>query len=172
MRSAGEWRRPSDRLGGNDPVREGSAVAVSPTYSLYRLRVELVGGKLIRIPLQRDFSLDIPRLLSAADRSRASIMFLCSPNNPTGNQFSETDIVEVLNGYPGLVVVDEAYAEFTERSLVPLIREHPNLAVMRTFSKAFGIAGARLGYMIANARTQQGLRRESAAPLPHQQVLG
>jgi histidinol-phosphate aminotransferase len=144
----------------------GSAVAAWPTYSLYGLRVELAGGKLVRVPLQKDFSLDVPRLLSAADQSRASIMFLCSPNNPTANQFSENDLVEVLTGFPGLMVLDEAYAEFTERSLVSLIREYPNLAVMRTFSKAFGIAGARLGYMIANPRVSKIFAEKVQFPYP------
>lgn len=146
--------------------KDGSAVAAWPTYSLYGLRVELAGGKLIRIPLRRDFSLDIPGLLSAADRSRASIMFVCSPNNPTANQFSQTDIVELLTGFPGLMVLDEAYAEFAERSLVSLIREHYNLAVMRTFSKAFGIAGARLGYMIANPRVSKTFAEKVQLPYP------
>lgn len=146
--------------------KDGSAVAAWPTYSFYGLRVELAGGKLIRIPLQRDFSLDVPRLLSAADESGASIMFLCSPNNPTGNQFSESDIVELLTGFPGLMFLDEAYAEFTERSLVPLIRVHPNLVVMRTFSKAFGIAGARLGYMVANPRVSETFGEKVQFPYP------
>ncbi len=146
--------------------KSGSAVAAWPTYSFYGLRVEMAGGKLIRIPLQKDFSLDVPGLLSAAGQSRASIMFLCSPNNPTANQFSETDIVELLTGFPGLMVLDEAYVEFTERSLVSLIREYPNLAVVRTFSKAFGIAGARLGYMIANPRVSKTFAEKVQFPYP------
>ena len=147
-------------------LKEGSAITISPTYSMYRLRVELVGGKVIQVPLRRDFSLDVPRLVPVADESRTSIMFLCSPNNPTGNQFSETDVVEVLNRYPGLVVVDEAYADFADRSLVPLTRAYPNLAVARTFSKAFGIAGARLGYMIANAELSKAFAEKAQLPYP------
>jgi histidinol-phosphate aminotransferase len=147
-------------------LRQGSAISISPTYSMYRLRVELVGGKVIQVPLQEDFSLDVPRLISAADQAQALIMFLCSPNNPTGNQFSETDIVEVLNKYPGLVVVDEAYVDFTEHSLVPLIRTHPNLVLIRTFSKAFGMAGARLGYMVANAELSKALAEKAQLPYP------
>jgi histidinol-phosphate aminotransferase len=147
-------------------LREGSAISISPTYSMYRLRVELAGGKLIQVPLQRDFSLDAPRLVSAADESRASIMFLCSPNNPTANQFSEATIVHVLSRYQGLVLLDEAYVEFAERSAIPLIREYPNLAVMRTFSKAFGIAGARLGYMIANPKLSKIFSDKAQMPYP------
>jgi len=147
-------------------LRQGSAVSISPTYSMYRIRVELVGGKVIQVPLRKDFSLDIPRLVAAADQTRAPIMFLCSPNNPTGNQFSETEILEVLSKYSGLLVVDEAYVDFTERSLVQFIRTHPNLALIRTFSKAFGMAGARLGYMIADAELSKALAEKAQLPYP------
>lgn len=147
-------------------VREGFAISIWPTYSMYGLRVELVGGKLIQVPLQKDFSLDVPALASGADQLHASIMFLCSPNNPTGNQFSKGDILEVLTRFPGLVVLDEAYAEFAERSLVSLVRDCPNLAVMRTFSKAFGIAGARLGYMIANPQLIDAFAEKVQLPYP------
>jgi histidinol-phosphate aminotransferase len=147
-------------------AREGSAISISPTYSMYRLRVELVGGRLIQVPLQNDFSFDVPRLLSAAEESRASMMFLCSPNNPTANQFSEASIAEVLSRYRGLVVLDEAYAEFVEHPLVLMVREHPNLAVVRTFSKAFGIAGGRLGYMIANPHLSKIFAEKAQLPYP------
>ena len=147
-------------------LRDGSAITISPTYSMYRLRVELVGGKVIQVPLRRDFTLDVSRLVSTANESHALIVFLCSPNNPTGNQFPEIDIVEVLNNYPGLVAVDEAYVEFTEHSLVSLIRAYPNLAVIRTFSKAFGIAGARLGYMITNAELSKAFSEKAQLPYP------
>jgi len=147
-------------------LREGSAISISPTYSMYRLRLELIGGKLIQVPLQKDFSLDVPRLLSVADESCASIMFLCSPNNPTANQFSEASIVQVLNRYQGLVMLDEAYGEFVDRSLVPMVRKYSNLAVMRTFSKAFGIAGARLGYMVANPQLSKIFAEKAQLPYP------
>ena len=147
-------------------LRGGPSVTAWPTYLVYGLRVELAGGKLIQVPLQKDFSPDVPRLASAADQSRASIMFLCSPNNPTANQFSEADIMEVLTRYLGLVILDEAYVEFAERSLVSLIREYANLAVIRTFSKAFGIAGARLGYMIANPQLSKTFAEKAQLPYP------
>lgn len=147
-------------------VRSGPAVVVMPTYSLYKLRVELAGGRVIQIPLKKDFSLDVPRLVSAADKSRASLLFLCSPNNPTGNQFSQADITEVLTRFRGLVIVDEAYAEFAERSILPLTRQYHNIAVIRTFSKAFGIAGARLGYMIANPRMSKTFAEKVQLPYP------
>ena len=147
-------------------LKDKSAITVSPTYSMYRLRAELVGAKVIQVPLRKDFSLDVPCLISVGNESRASVMFLCSPNNPTGNRFPETNITQVLDRYPGLVVVDEAYADFTERSLVPLTRTYPNLAVARTFSKAFGIAGARLGYAIANAELSKALAEKAQLPYP------
>ena len=147
-------------------LREGSAVSISPTFAMYRLRVELVGGKFIQVPLRSDFALDVPRLLSVADEARAAIMFLCSPNNPTANQFSEASIVQVLSRFRGLLVLDEAYAEFVEHSVVSLVREYPNLAVIRTFSKAFGIAGARLGYIIANPQLTKILAEKVQLPYP------
>jgi len=146
--------------------KEGSAVSVSPTYSMYRLRLELIGAKLIQVPLRKDFSLDVERLLSVAGESRASMMFLCSPNNPTANQFSEASIVQILNGFRGLVILDEAYAEFADCSVVPLVREYSRLAVMRTFSKAFGIAGARLGYMVANPQLSKVFAEKAQLPYP------
>jgi len=147
-------------------LRGESAITISPTYSMYGLRVRLVGGKVIQVPLRKDFSLDVTGLISAADESRAFIMFLCSPNNPTGNQFPESDIVEILARYTGLVVVDEAYADFSNRSLASLVQSHPNLAVMRTFSKAFGIAGARLGYMIAGVQLSKAFTGKVQLPFP------
>ncbi len=147
-------------------LREGSAISISPTYSMYRLRLELLGGRLIQVPLMKDFSLDVPRLLSVADESHAPIMFLCSPNNPTANQFSEASIVQVLSRYRGLVVLDEAYVEFAGRSLVSLVREYSNLAVIRTFSKAFGVAGARLGYVVANPQLSKILAEKAQLPYP------
>lgn len=143
-----------------------SAVTAWPTYSLYGVRIELAGGKLIQIPLRNDLSLEVPGLVSAANSSRAPIVFLCSPNNPTANQFSEADVVEVLTKCPGLVILDEAYVEFAERSLVPLVQENRNFAVIRTFSKAFGIAGARLGYMIANPQLSKALSDRAQLPYP------
>jgi len=147
-------------------LRGGTALTVKPTYSLYQLRSELVGGKLIQIPLKNDFSLDAPGLLSAANQTRASIIFLCSPNNPTGNQFSEADIVEVLRGFRGLVLLDEAYVEFASRSALPLAQKYPNVGVIRTFSKAFGGAGARLGYMVTNPRFGETLTKKVQLPYP------
>jgi histidinol-phosphate aminotransferase len=146
--------------------RERSAISISPTYSMYRLRLGLIGGRLIQVPLRKDFSLDVRHLLSVAEESRASMMFLCSPNNPTANQFSEASIVQVLNKFRGLVILDEAYAEFADRPVAPLVRDYSSLAVMRTFSKAFGIAGARLGYMVANPQLSKIFAEKAQLPYP------
>lgn len=147
-------------------LRDGTAITVAPTYSLYRLRPGVTFGRLVEVPLRDDFSLDANRLLSAAEEVDASVMFLCSPNNPTGNSYRAEDIEKIMAKYSGLVLLDEAYVEFADHSLVPLIRKYPNLGVIRTFSKAFGIAGARLGYLVAETQLSRILAEKAQLPYP------
>jgi len=81
---------------------------------------------------------------------KPSLLFVCSPNNPTGNQFEENDVKKVMQEFNGLVVVDEAYVDFARYSATDWIGEFDNLIVLRTFSKAFGLAGVRLGFAVSN----------------------
>src|SRR5262249_31330532 len=112
------------------------------------------GAQVIGVPLIRDagYALDTERLLERCDQ-RVKLVFLCSPNNPTGNLLSQTAILQTLDALKGraLLVVDEAYIEFSDRpSLTAHLCCHPHLAILRTLSKAHGLAGARLGALVAD----------------------
>jgi histidinol-phosphate aminotransferase len=131
-------------------VRRGSKVIVAePTFPMYTFFTELYGGKKIPVLLKKDFSLDVDSILKRASKE-TRLLFICSPNNPTGNQFRESDIKQLLEEFNGVVVVDEAYADFASCSVINWVREYDNLAVLRSFSKAFGLAGLRLGYLVSS----------------------
>lgn len=123
------------------------SVTISPTFSFYRDRCSLHSIWMTEVMLDHDFSLDISRILA---RKRARLCYVCSPNNPTGNQFDKDLMLQLISSFNGLVILDEAYAEFADYSLKDTVRKFRNLVVLRTMSKAFGLAGARVGYMIAN----------------------
>ncbi|MBI5514752.1 MAG: histidinol-phosphate transaminase [Deltaproteobacteria bacterium] len=131
-------------------VAPGEEVVVAvPTFSMYESRTRVAGGVPVLVPMDEDLSLDVPAVLGAITE-RTKLVFLCSPNNPTGRRLDDLALRRILRlGLP--TVVDEAYVEFgdDDRSVAPLVREHPNLVVVRTFSKAFGLAGLRLGYALA-----------------------
>lgn len=121
-----------------------------PTFGFFEARCRLYSIKCVRVPFSDDMTLDADTIRDKM--SSCDMIYLDSPNNPTGFQFSADDILHILDGFEGLVIVDEAYGEFSGSSVVKLARHHPNLAVVRTFSKAFGLAGLRLGYMVADSR--------------------
>lgn len=130
-------------------LREGDrALIVSPTYSFYGLRAALAGAKCTEISLNDDFSLPVDRILRGA--KDGGMIFICSPNNPTGNQFSTDDLLRISESFPGLIVIDEAYVDFAPDSLVNEVLTRRNLAVLRTFSKAFGLADLRLGFIVTH----------------------
>ena len=138
-------------------LRKGEqAITISPTFSMYRFAVNLQKAKLIEVPLNKDFSLNVDRLLSNVT-SRTKVLFLCSPNNPTANQFGSDEIKSLAEDFPGVVVVDEAYVEFADYSVTTLVKKYENLIVVRTFSKAFGLAGLRLGYGVADVEIAKAL---------------
>jgi histidinol-phosphate aminotransferase len=141
------------------------ALTISPTFSIYRRVVSLMKAELREVPLKENFSLDVNGLLSKVT-SKTKVLFLCSPNNPTANQFEMGDMELLIEKFPGIVVVDEAYVEFADYSAALLIKKYGNLVVLRTFSKAFGLAGLRLGYCIASAEITTVLSRNAALPYP------
>ena len=140
---------------------EDSVVIAPPTFGFYKVAARVQGAGVIEVPLLHDgFALDLPAVLEAA--RRAKIVFLCSPNNPTGNLLDEAALLEVCREFAdrALVCVDEAYLEFTDRrSLAARLEEFPNLVVLRTLSKAYALAGARLGTLIASADVVGLLKR-------------
>ena len=132
-------------------VGPGRRVLIAePTFTLYRQIVTVLGGEAISVPLTSDLQFDIEAIRERAASARADVIILCSPNNPTGCRASQKDIVQLAQDFDGLIVVDEAYHEFSGRSVVPLLEEMPNLIVLRTFSKAMAMAGLRVGYLLAS----------------------
>ncbi|MGB5190494.1 histidinol-phosphate transaminase [Robiginitalea sp.] len=126
-----------------------SVITLPPTYGMYAVLAGINAVENVQIPLTPDFQPDVPGILNRADK-HTKIIFLCSPNNPTGNSFEPSRVLSILEGFPGLVVIDEAYIDFSENGgFVPMLKNHPNLVVTQTFSKAFGLAGIRLGICFA-----------------------
>jgi len=116
---------------------------------MYEKRMRLRGVKLSTVPLNKDLSLNTTKVLEKATPN-TRLIFICSPNNPTGNEFEPDKISTLAEETSALIVVDEAYAEFGDYSASSLAAEKLNVMVIRTFSKAFGLAGIRLGYAIAH----------------------
>lgn len=127
-------------------------ITCPPTYGMYGVCAAAHDVDELRIPLRPDFSLDVPAILRAAD-SRTKLLFLCSPNNPTGNCLPLEQLLELAENFPGMVVVDEAYAEFASaESALNWAKDQPNVVVLRTLSKAWGSAGLRVGMAYAVPR--------------------
>jgi histidinol-phosphate aminotransferase len=133
---------------------QGDALGFEPSYSMHPLICRAVGKRWISVPRNSDFSIDAESAITTISTERPGLVFVTTPNNPTGGSTSLETIAKIANAarqVSALVVVDEAYAEFSsEPSAVTLIHDSPNIIVSRTMSKAFAFAGARLGYMIAN----------------------
>ena len=146
-------------------VCEGKRVLISePTFALYRQVATLLGGEVVSIPLSPQLTYDAKALKAACEAIKPDVTIICSPNNPTGCTISQADLVSLLTASDGLVAVDEAYFEFAGDSVVPLLKQHNNLVVLRTFSKALAMAALRLGYLL----TTPDLAREiSKALLPY-----
>lgn len=130
-------------------ARPGAVVmAPEPTFVMYRVSALHAGARFVGVPLRPDFTLDRTAMIAAIERERPAAIFLASPNNPTGAQYSGDDVEALLRAAPGLVVIDEAYAGFAQTSLLSRVAEFPNLLLMGTLSK-IGMAGLRLGYAVA-----------------------
>jgi len=132
-----------------------NVIICPPTFGMYSVAARIQGAEVREVPLrpERDFALDVDAVLAACD-AQTRIVFLCSPNNPTGNALEPAAVEKLLVALTGrsLVVVDEAYIEFSgDRSLAGSLARHPHLVVLRTLSKAYGLAGARVGSLIADA---------------------
>jgi len=123
---------------------DGVVVPV-PSYSLYDYFVGVNGGKVHTADLTEDYQLDVDAVL----KPKAKMIIMPSPNNPTGNSFREKDLIEILERSEGPVIIDEAYGEYAGRSMIPRVNEFKNLIVMRTFSKAYAMAGLRVGYSVS-----------------------
>lgn len=126
-----------------------SIVYPTPSFSMYSIYAKLADSNPVPVPLEAGFSLSVEKVITAAKSSQAKLVILCNPNNPTGNSMPSEDIEAVLAAVDCPVVVDEAYYEFYGHSSVAMLAKYPNLIIARTFSKAYGLAAARVGYLLA-----------------------
>ncbi len=132
-------------------VGAGTRVVIpEPTFTLYALLTMVLGGEPVRVPLTADLQYDPEAIARARRQAGAALTVVCSPNNPTGGVLTAVEVRRLCEDGDGLVVIDEAYHEFAGDSMAPLLESHPNLVVLRTFSKAMGLAGLRVGYLLAS----------------------
>ena len=129
---------------------EDNIITLPPTYGMYSVLANINAVENKKVLLNKDFQPQVKQIIGVADKN-SKILFLCSPNNPTGNSFSETIIRELLLKFKGLVVLDEAYIEFSAKeSWLKDLEKYPNLVIIQTLSKAYGLAGIRLGACYAS----------------------
>ena len=132
-----------------EPGRD-SILTTPPTYGMYKVAANINNVKVKEVLLTPNFHLQVDEILKTAN-AHSKILFLCSPNNPTANSLKKTDILKLITQFPGIVVLDEAYIDFSEQeSMAELVQQYQNLIVLQTFSKSFGLAGIRLGVAISN----------------------
>ncbi len=129
-----------------------NAVAIAPSYGMYKVAAAINDVCLREVMLEPDFSLDEEKLFASVDAS-TRLLWLCSPNNPSGNCFPRAQIERIVERFDGIVVLDEAYADFAaSQSMLPVLDRYPNLIILQTLSKAWGMAGLRLGLAFADSR--------------------
>ena len=146
-------------------IASGKTVLIcEPTFALYRQVTTVLGGEVITVPLTSELKYDDEALLKTVETRQPDVTIICSPNNPTGCVMDEAVLKSLLNMSRGLVVIDEAYHEFAEQSVVPFLNDHENLIVLRTFSKAMAFAALRIGYLLAAPDLVREIRK---AVLPY-----
>jgi len=129
-----------------------NVIILPPTYGMYEVCAELNDVQVKKVPLLPNFQLNLEAIEQSID-SNTKIIFVCSPNNPTGNSINRNDIEILLNNYNGLVIIDEAYINYArQKTFIPELTEYPNLVILQTLSKAWGLAGLRLGMAFAGQR--------------------
>ena len=146
-------------LGFGGPGRR--CLLFEPTYSLHSLIPRIASTRVMQVPRAADFTIDLDKAVGLIEEEGPDIVIVCSPNNPTGMCEPLASIEALIAAAPGLAVVDEAYAEFTSpaKSARSLLRDHPNLVLVKTFSKAWRLAGVRIGYMLADPGLVAALAR-------------
>jgi len=146
-------------------IAKGEKVLLSePTFAIYRQTATVLDAEIVSVPLTTDFRHDVPALRRAIEQHQPVVTVICSPNNPTGTIITDDDLKSLLEVAQGLIVLDEAYWEFAGHTFVPLMHEHPNLIVTRTFSKALALAALRVGYLMASPALATEIRK---AVLPY-----
>ncbi len=148
----------------NFATKQTRVLTSEPTFGFFEERCKLYSIPTIKIPFSKDMTLDVNKFL--AKSKNADILYLDSPNNPTGFQFPKKDLEKLVKRFNGLIIIDEAYGEFGDYSLINLVKSNENLIVVQTFSKAFGLAGLRLGYFVANNKIIDVFTRIIQYPYP------
>ena len=153
-----------DLILSNFASKETKVLTSNPTFGFFEERCKLYNIPLIAIPFSDDMKLDIADFIKQS--KKADILYLDSPNNPTGFQFSKSQLQKLVKSFDGLVIIDEAYGEFSEYSLSNMVKTQNNLIVVQTLSKSFGLAGLRLGYFIANKKFTEAFMNVLQYPYP------
>lgn len=148
----------------NFASKETTVLTSDPTFGFFEERCKLYAIPTIKIPFTDNMTLDLEKFLS--NTKKADILYLDSPNNPTGFQFARNQLEQLINEFEGLVIIDEAYVEFADYSVVDLTTKKDNLLVLRTLSKAFGLAGLRVGYFVANKKIVDVFTKVIQYPYP------
>ncbi|MDD2618801.1 MAG: histidinol-phosphate transaminase, partial [Bacteroidales bacterium] len=139
--------------------RADNVVAIEPTYGMYKVAADINDVTYREVLLDENFQMDAEKILAACDEN-TKLIFLCSPNNPTGNSLNREEILKLLDQFEGLLVLDEAYIDFaSEPSMMSRLDEYPSLVVLQTFSKAWGSAAIRLGMALASESIVQALNK-------------
>ncbi len=127
------------------------ALIFSPTYGMYEVSASVNDIKVVKVPLDENFQIDLDRVKPLLSDKNLKLIFVCSPNNPSGNSMNYSDIEYIITNFKGIVIIDEAYIDFSDSpSFINMVDTYPNLIVMQTFSKAFGLAAARVGMAFSN----------------------
>jgi histidinol-phosphate aminotransferase len=153
-----------DLILSNFASKQTKVLTSNPTFGFFEERCKLYDIPLIAIPFSNDMKLDIKDFLKQS--KNADILYLDSPNNPTGFQFTKSELQKLVKSFNGLVIIDEAYGEFSEYSLSSMVKTQNNLIVVQTLSKSFGLAGLRLGYFIASKKFTETFMNVLQYPYP------
>jgi len=153
-----------DLLLANFCNKKTKVLTSDPTFGFFEQRCKLYSIPTIKIPFSRDMTLSLEKFLEKS--KNADLLYLDSPNNPTGFQFPKKDLQKLIKNFQGPVIIDEAYVEFGDYSLLNMVKTQSNLIVVRTFSKEFGLAGLRLGYFVANKALTDVFTRVIQYPYP------
>ncbi len=153
-----------DLILSNFASKNTKVLTSNPTFGFFEERCKLYSIPMIAIPFSNDMKLDLKEFVNQS--KNANLLYLDSPNNPTGFQFKKNDLQKLVNSFDGMVIIDEAYGEFGDYSLIEMAKLQENLIVVQTLSKSFGLAGLRLGYFIANKKFTDVFNRVLQYPYP------
>lgn len=136
----------------------GPVLIPTPSFSMYELTSQALSQEVVTVPLGKKFTLDPDKVLKKAKETKAKIIFLACPNNPTGNRFSEEAVLKIVSKANAAVVIDEAYFSFCGKTFLPFLKDYPNMIILRTLSK-IGLAGLRIGVLTASQRLIEQLNK-------------